>query len=221
MTDLTIIITFNIIISKIYYSLIDTKAAADDNNLPYLYNLHWIEVLIFLPPLLYHLTCEITMNGQSIGKKIFGIKVINENGGRPAFSQLLIRWLLRLADFGFSFFMGGLFSVLLSKKDQRLGDMAAGTLVINMRTKSDLNETVFVELNENYKPKFANALLLSDRDMNIIKTILDTKSFSSKESMATRASEKISAVLNITGYMPPVELLETVLKDYNYLSGQR
>lgn len=219
--DLTVIIAFNLAIGKIFGSLIDEKAANDDNNLPYLYNLHWIQVIIFIPPLLYHIACETFMNGQSIGKKILGIRVINENGGRPAFSQLLLRWLLRLADFWFSLFMGGLFSVLLSKKDQRLGDMAAGTLVINSRTKSDINETVFVELDESYQPRFANALMLSDRDMNIIKSILDTKSASKKESMAERAGEKISSVLGIKEYVHPIELLETVLKDYNYLSGQR
>ena len=221
MIDLAIIIAFNRVIPLRYYSFAGTIPASDETNLTRLYNLHWIEVIIFTPPLFYHLACETFMNGQSIGKRLLGIRVINENGGRPAFSQLMLRWLLRLADFLFSFFMGGLFSVLLSKKDQRLGDMAAGTLVINTRTKSDLSETVFVELEETYQPRFANALLLSDRDMNIIKSILDTRSSSRKESMAARASEKISSVLNIAGYVEPVELLETVLKDYNYLSGQR
>src|SRR5438270_11489572 len=39
-----------------------------------------IFTLLLLPLLTYHLMCEIFMNGQSIGKKILGLKVINENG---------------------------------------------------------------------------------------------------------------------------------------------
>src|SRR5258706_12659307 len=39
-----------------------------------------IWMLLILPIMLYHLVLEITMNGQSVGKKIMGIRVVNENG---------------------------------------------------------------------------------------------------------------------------------------------
>lgn len=218
MIDMCVIIAYYFII---YRLIVEFYPDIDDKNLDAEYNIYWIWIILMSPIFLYHLGCEFFMNGQSIGKKILGIKVISENGGRPALSQLMLRWLLRLGDFTFSFYMGGLFSILLSAKNQRLGDMAAGTLVINLQTKSDINETVFMELSETYKPRFANALMLSDRDMNIIKSILDTKSASRRESMANRASEKISAVLGIKEYVSSIELLETVLKDYNFLSGEK
>ena len=62
------------------------------------YNMQAIGLLLFLPILLYHPIMEITMNGQSLGKKIMGIRVVNEIGGRPGISQFLIRWLLRVSD---------------------------------------------------------------------------------------------------------------------------
>ena len=55
-------------------------------------------MLLFLPVLVYHLALEMTMNGQSLGKKIVGIRVVNENGGKASISQFLIRWLLRVSD---------------------------------------------------------------------------------------------------------------------------
>ena len=55
--------------------------------------------VLSLPTLFYHLLCEVFLNGQSMGKKLFGIKVITIEGGQPSFSQYLIRWVFRLADF--------------------------------------------------------------------------------------------------------------------------
>src|SRR3982750_1613538 len=47
----------------------------------------WVFVLFGLPPLFYHLVCEILLNGQSVGKKAMGIKVITADGGQPSLSQ--------------------------------------------------------------------------------------------------------------------------------------
>ncbi|HEY0355802.1 MAG TPA: RDD family protein, partial [Flavisolibacter sp.] len=61
--------------------------------------LMWIIFLIFLVPFLtYHLITEFTMNGQSFGKKIMSIRVVNENGGQPNIGQYVIRWLIRTSD---------------------------------------------------------------------------------------------------------------------------
>src|SRR5436305_14430548 len=54
----------------------------------------WAILMVLLIPFLtYHLICEILMNGQSIGKKITGLRVVNENGGQPSIGQYIIRWL--------------------------------------------------------------------------------------------------------------------------------
>src|SRR5690242_8784730 len=59
------------------------------------YNLQFIALFLILPFFVYHVVCEMTMNGQSIGKKIMGIRVISETGGRPSIGQFIIRWLIR------------------------------------------------------------------------------------------------------------------------------
>src|SRR5690242_3985816 len=71
-------------------------ANSDTDSLNDLYNIQGLDLLIrYLPPLLYFLVCEILMNGQTIGKKIMNIRVVDENGGKASISQFINRWLLR------------------------------------------------------------------------------------------------------------------------------
>jgi len=67
--------------------------------------------------------------GQTLGKMLFGIRVVREDGGVPGFKAALIRSLLRIVDGLFGYLVGFL-AVLASGKNQRLGDMAAHTLVV-------------------------------------------------------------------------------------------
>ena len=206
------------------------------------YNISALFMIIGIPLLLYHLVSEVTMNGQSVGKKIVGIKVISESGNRPSFYQFLLRWIVRPFDVtslglgvfglmisgdrseGFVFilylFVLSAIIFILIKNNKRLGDLIAGTFVIVSRVKTDINNTVFFNLEESYKPRYENVLKLSDRDMNIIKTILDASQKKKNYEFAERTSAKIRTALQITDYQHPVEFLETILKDYNYLSNK-
>ena len=70
----------------------------------------WITIIIILPIVLYDLLSELLLNGQSVGKKVMGIKVISLNGAQPALSQYLLRWAFRLVDFSMS---GSLVAVIM------------------------------------------------------------------------------------------------------------
>jgi uncharacterized RDD family membrane protein YckC len=216
--DFFILMVYYIIITNVLQGIAIRHKSAN-NDLPFWYNLSALYLLLFVPILIYHLFFEVVMNGQSIGKKLMSIRVIGEGGGRPALHQYLIRWLLRPCDF-FFFGLVGLLTVLNSKKNQRLGDMAAGTLVIKTKIQTDIDDLVFLELNEDYKPKFKEVMLLSDRDMNTIKGVLNNCRRYKTFDVAARMSEKIRSVLNIPEYQEPVEFLETLLKDYNYYSNE-
>lgn len=86
-------------------------------------------VLNVLVWLLYFTYFEGT-SGQTLGKKIMGIKVVKENGDQPSFMDALIRTILRIID-GIAFYLVGFIVILVSEKKQRLGDMAAGTIVVD------------------------------------------------------------------------------------------
>lgn len=78
----------------------------------------------------YYMVFEIVTNGQSPGKYALGLRVIKDGGYPITFSDSAIRNLVRLADFLPSFYGVGLIVMLFSPNWQRLGDLAAGTLVV-------------------------------------------------------------------------------------------
>ncbi len=202
-------------------------------------------ILMWLPVVFYYLASEVFTNGQSIGKKVAGIRVVNENGGKPSPSQFVIRWLIRVSDlmmvvaililitFPSAFrypelrwtlviilclMITDLILVASSKKSQRLGDVLAQTIVVRTRSKADIQDTVFREVEQSYTPHFPQIMQLSDKDINAIKSILDTASKKGDYSLAYTATEKIKTHLKIDTQMNPYDFLATVLKDYNYLS---
>jgi uncharacterized RDD family membrane protein YckC len=68
--------------------------------------------------------------GQTVGKMLLGIKVVREDDGEvPGLGGATIRTLLRIVD-GISSYLVAFITVLISGKNQRLGDMAAHTLVV-------------------------------------------------------------------------------------------
>ena len=201
-------------------------------------------LIVLLPIMTYHIVLEITMNGQSFGKKIMGIRVVNENGGRASISQFFIRWMLRISDLwivmlvffvaspefdsnvektliilgALGFLVTDIVLVVSSKKAQRIGDYLAHTILIRTSTKASIEETVFQEVSDSYTPKFPEIMQLTDKDINAIKSILETARKRSDFEMAATASEKIKAHLKIDSAMSPFDFLDILLKDYNYLS---
>lgn len=87
-------------------------------------------VLTFLMEWFYPVFFEVFRNGQTPGKKNMNLKVVNDDLTPVNGSSSFIRNLLRSADFMPSLYLFGIISMVLSKKFQRLGDMAAGTIVI-------------------------------------------------------------------------------------------
>lgn len=78
----------------------------------------------------YDVLFETLGNGRTIGKKAVGIRVVRLGGHPVGFVTSAVRNLVRLVDFLPSFYGVGIVSILASSRNQRLGDMAAGTLVV-------------------------------------------------------------------------------------------
>ena len=96
-------------------------------------------VIVFALNWGYYMVFEVTTNGQSLGKRVLGLRVIKEGGYPISFADSAIRNLVRIADFLPLFYGVGLLVMLLNKNWQRLGDLAAGTLVIKtVRTELTL-----------------------------------------------------------------------------------
>jgi len=213
-----------------------------------LYNeflLNWDEnmgldiLVISLPMLLYSLLTELWMNGQTAGKKVMGIRVISLEGGEPTFGQFILRWITKFFEWPFLFgyialstidiigytFATGLFGIAVviiisvSNKNQRLGDMIAGTVVVNAKSALTLADTVFMQIDKtDYKVMFPEVMRLSDRDINTIKSVLTQAGKRNNYDMCNRVAMKIKEVLNIQSDMHVDQFLEKLLADYNYLA---
>ena len=85
---------------------------------------------IFFLNIAYFIFFENLRNGQTIGKKVLGLRVSNDNGQILTLSASIIRNIARMVDFIPGPYFIGLISVLISSRGQRLGDMIAGTIVI-------------------------------------------------------------------------------------------
>ena len=194
---------------------------------------------VVLPVVLYQLLLELMMNGQTLGKKVAGIKVIDIEGREPTWGQYITRWILCIGNlfiFVIPYFIltspGALFvalivylpdflSVVISGKSQRLGDFAAGTVVIDKNYRPNINETIYLEIDNNeYVPVFPEVMRLSDRDINGIRNLLKIKNRSTDtDHYIINVAQKIKTVLGIESDLYPTELLEQLLKDYNYFSN--
>jgi uncharacterized RDD family membrane protein YckC len=238
--DYLILFFYIKIANEIYRAVASSSDWSKDDTW---YDINALRLILLIPLFTYHLILEVTMGGQSIGKKIMNMKVVNENGGRPGISQFLIRWTLRdiwfiiifeigrynsvLGDrneglflilFVIGFFVAEIVLVVATKKSQRIGDLLAHTILIRTNTRASIEETVFQEVSDTYTPVFPQIMHLSDKDINAIKSILETARKKGDFNMAATASEKIKAHLRIDSAMSPFDFLEVLLIDYNYLS---
>jgi uncharacterized RDD family membrane protein YckC len=81
----------------------------------------------------YGIILEWFWRGQTVGKRLLGLRVVDEQGLKLQFSQVLIRNLLRFVDMLPLFYVVGGLTSLLSTRAQRLGDWAATTIVVRAR----------------------------------------------------------------------------------------
>ncbi len=79
----------------------------------------------------YGIVLEWFWRGQTIGKRFMRLRVKDERGLKLRFDQVLLRNLLRVVDILPALYMAGGLSCLLSRRNQRLGDIAAGTVVVH------------------------------------------------------------------------------------------
>ncbi len=220
---------FIYLISMLYF-LLGTMELTDNSS-------GFITLIILLPMLLYTLVSELWMNGQTIGKKIFRIKVISLDGHEPTFGQYLLRWFLRFYEWGFvvfAFFWGGfsfgfiiwlsggilsIFIIALNKNNQRLGDIVAQTTVVNIRSHFTVDDTIFLNIaNKDYKVKFPEVMRLSDRDINTVMNVVRQSRKTDNFELSNRVAEKVKDVLKISTDMYNIDFLEKILEDYNYLA---
>ncbi len=195
-------ITLVIVLGLIYSGTLETS--------PYMF------FIATIPAFLYHLLFEITMDGQSIGKKTMNIKVVKLNGSQATLGAYLLRWIIRPIDI---FLYGGIaiLCITIGGKGQRLGDIAAGTTVIKLQKSGFLKDHTISQLDENYKPVFLNADQLEPAYVELINKAIQAKLTMLDEKPVVALAAKTKTRLGIDTNLPDLKFLHTVLKDYHHL----
>lgn len=101
-----------------------------------------IMLALFVVTVGYGMSLEWFWRGQTLGKRVLGLRVIDEQGLHLRFSQVALRNVLRAVDALPAFYLVGGVVALLSPRGQRLGDIAGSTLVIQepLRRRPDLTQ---------------------------------------------------------------------------------
>lgn len=201
-----------------------------------------IDVLIFLPVTFYSLYTELLLDGQTIGKKLLQLKIINIDGFKPSTTDFIIRWFLRVVDFnlfillfiyvsalGLSnkvgllmtllFFgkMIGFFLILFTNDNQRFGDIIANTVVIYLKDEVKFSDTILENISDAYIPTYPNVIRLSDNDVRIIKNTFQSANKFNDYKTLIKLRSKILEVTEIKSlHKTDKEFIDVVLKDYNF-----
>jgi uncharacterized RDD family membrane protein YckC len=201
-----------------------------------------VGILVLIPVTFYSLYSEILLNGQTLGKKLIHVKVINIDGFKPAITDYIMRWFLRIVDFNLFVLLGvymysvgleneelvmgivfvggkliGLLLIAYTNKNQRFGDIIANTVVISLKDNSKFSETILENISNTYIPTYPKVIKLTDNDVRIIKnTFQAAKKFDDYETLIKLRS-KILEVTEIKSlHSSDKEFIDVVLKDYNY-----
>jgi uncharacterized RDD family membrane protein YckC len=90
-------------------------------------------VLVFLIIFAYDIAFETLNHGRTLGKQATGIRVVGRTGEPVRFLASAVRNIARILDFLPAFYLIGTISIIATTRDQRVGDLAAGTLVMRDR----------------------------------------------------------------------------------------
>ena len=177
----------------------------------------YLIIAVGLVPLFYTLLCEIFNQGQSVGKILMKTQVVKLDGSRPTLGAFLMRWLLFMIDGPLTSYMG-LIVMVLTRNNQRLGDLAAGTIVIKKQKykKIQISLDEYDYLQKNYTPRYPQAADLSLEQIDIITSTLSINQADFQQRTKALA-EKVREKLNIERKeTDDAAFLHRIVRDYQY-----
>ncbi|MEL0652359.1 RDD family protein [Algibacter sp. TI.3.09] len=213
--DWIIKIAYIIVVYQLLFNLFKIPALIQDMD-------NWsqgaIYVTCYFPVIFYTLIFETLLDGQTLGKRILKIKVVKIDGYQASLADFLIRWLFRIIDLNMLSGVVALISIITSSKNQRLGDITAGTSVITLKNNVNISHTILENLQEDYKPTYPNVIKLSDNDARIIKETFTTAKASLDYPTLIKLREKLIEVVEIkeVKQKTDMEFIDVIMKDYNY-----
>lgn len=132
LVDTILILIFQVIIflTLFFVAGLFFDALLDEGNATFAWLLAFMGLLSFAFLWGYYIFFELLWNGQSPGKRWVGLRVIRADGTPITLTESIIRNLVRLVDFLPAYYGLGVVVMFINEQTRRLGDLAAGTLVV-------------------------------------------------------------------------------------------
>jgi len=115
-------------------------------------------ILTFILIAGYFLISEAAMNGQTLGKRSVRLRAVGDHGEPLTLGQAAIRNLVRIVDFLPLFYAIGIVTMFSNSRAKRLGDFAAGTLVVRDRERISLHDLASTAPTVTPEPKPASSI---------------------------------------------------------------
>ncbi len=186
---------------------------------------NWLAALVMLFVFVlnwgYFIFFEMISNGQTPGKSWIGLRVIRTDGLPITLVDSLIRNLVRLIDFLPLYYLIGLITMFVSDQTRRLGDYAAGTLVVRVQRDVVLDHTPPVPGADLAVSASDVSLELEQDEYRLITDFMNRR----QELLAPRrralAHHIATHIATRTGHPPPTspEAAETLLMQWMQQSG--
>jgi uncharacterized RDD family membrane protein YckC len=149
-----------------------------------------VVVIVFVVLFGYFIVFEAVWNGQTPGKKLLGLRVVRDGGYPIDFGASLIRNLIRIGEWLLGYYILAAVSALLSPENKRLGDLAAGTIVVRdarLSAPRDLTR-------HRDEPVYASTAYLTGEERALIKRFLerrDTLNADRRKDLAAQLAARI------------------------------
>ncbi|MGC9992578.1 MAG: RDD family protein [Candidatus Cybelea sp.] len=140
----------------------------------------------------YFILSETVWNGQTPGKKLLGLRVVRDGGYPIDFGASLIRNLIRVGEALLGYYILAAISALISPENKRLGDLAAGTIVVRdapLATPRSLGA-------RDEEPTYASTAYLAGEERALIKRFLerrDTLAPDRRKALAAHLAARVRA----------------------------
>jgi uncharacterized RDD family membrane protein YckC len=175
----------------------------------------WVLLVFILgfPVIFYSLFFEYLMAGQTPGKRVMKIRVASLKNDQLTFGQCLIRWLFRIADF--NILPGiGIIAAVITEKKQRIGDLMAGTIVVNIKPEKTLDQTIYTNVETDRTVINAQVGSFTPREIEVIKEVLRLYQQEGNYDLIPVTAARVRTAMGTTEDGDDLGLLQGVVADY-------
>jgi uncharacterized RDD family membrane protein YckC len=169
----------------------------------------------------YYIFFEILWNGQTPGKRRIGLRVIRVDGTPVGASEVVIRNLVRIIDFLPTGYGIGVVTMFINPSSRRVGDLAAGTIVVHDRAVKNLGDlspvrlsTLTVPGGQVYLPENFPVEPVTEHELHIIEEFLSRRSgLANRGALALHILASITTRLGLPLESMPRDRAESVLSE--------